>query len=179
MSPKHAFSWLLLWFMRRTLFSFLQIIKAPRSFNKEAETRKVTCPFITFSFFNFFIIRISNNCKGVYFDDDHSNVPPGDLHVDSDHGSLLPLLDSYPHLQHLGCFWASWIWQLRQNILRKKIFQPLNHYDTGTGRTKHLKTTFSLLSYLNRLVQFSIQHLYLFFWCASISWIHVGEWLSH
>ena len=28
------------------------------------------------------------------------------------------------------------------------------HCDTGTGRTKHLKTTFSLLSYLNRLVQF-------------------------
>ena len=41
--------------MWRNLFSFLQIIKAPRSFNKEAETRKVTCPFIIFSFFNFFI----------------------------------------------------------------------------------------------------------------------------
>ena len=39
--------------MRRNLFSFLQIIKAPRSFNKEAETRKVTCPFIIFFFFNF------------------------------------------------------------------------------------------------------------------------------
>ena len=31
----------------------MQIVKAPRSFNKEAETRKVTCPFIIFSFFNF------------------------------------------------------------------------------------------------------------------------------
>ena len=32
--------------------------------------------------------------------------------------------------------------------------QQAFHCDTGTGRTKHLKTTFSLLSYLNRLVQF-------------------------
>ena len=43
--------------------------------------------------------------------------------------------------------------------------QQAFHCDTGTGRTKHLKTTFSLLSYLNRLVQFSIQPLYLFLRC--------------
>ena len=48
--------------------------------------------------------------------DDHGNLPPGDLHVDPDHGGLLPLLDADPHLQHLGCFRAPWIWQLRQII---------------------------------------------------------------
>ena len=84
MSPKHAFSSLLLRFMRRNLFSFLQIIKAPRSFNKEAETRKVTCPFIIIFFFNFFIIRISRNCKQVHVEHEHSNFLPGDLHVDPD-----------------------------------------------------------------------------------------------
>ena len=69
----------------------------------------------------FHLISISRNCKH-----GHNNVLPGDLHADSDHGGLLPLLDPDPHLQHLGCFRAPWIWQLRQNILRLKIFQPPN-----------------------------------------------------
>ena len=120
--------------MRRNLFSFLQIIKAPRSFNKEAETRKVTCPFILFSFFNFFIIRISRNCKHVHVDHDHSNFPPGDLHADSDHGGLLPLLDSDPHLQppcRLRTSWTGGNWQ--------SDISGLNEYDIFFDKRFHWK----------------------------------------
>jgi len=72
-----------------------QIIKAPRSFNKEAETRKV-----------------------IY---------------------MLILI--------MAVFFLCWTPILTYNTLA--AFELLGFGNSGTGRTKHLKTTFSLLSYLN------------------------------
>ena len=90
---------------------------APRTFNKEAETRKVSPDFL-FSASS----SASSICQGdlhagpdllALFDPYHyhrHHPPPhhhqhrhhgdqGDLHADPDHGGLLPLLDAHPHLQ--------------------------------------------------------------------------------